>query len=119
MRRSIPGQILKKETKNKRRSIPGGRNLKNEKPAQGQTGQITTCQPRHFNRPMAYGKSPISGKQSGGFYWNPPANCDKRVVYDPENGERWIDINICRACERHKKNDCEAHNVMCNYEVMQ
>lgn len=93
--------------------------MKNEKPRQGQTGQITTCKPRHFSQPMAYGKSPISGQRSGGFYWNPPTDCDKRIFYNPENGERWIDVNICRACPRHKKNDCEAYSVECSYDIMQ
>lgn len=118
MRRSIPGKPIQKENTSKRRSTPGGRNLKNQNQKPGEIGQITTCRPRHFNEPMAYGKSPISGERSGGFYWNPPADCEKRMTYNPQNGERWIDVTICRACSRHRKNDCEAYNVQCSYEIM-
>lgn len=106
MRRSKPGQI-----KVRKRNLEN----KNEKPVE--IGQKTT--PRHFRRyPMLYGKSPVSGRRSGGFYWNPPADCHKRVMYSEENGERWIDVGICRACERHKKNDCEAYAVKCGYKEM-
>ena len=114
MRRSVPGQ----KPKSKRRSVPGGRNLENKNEKSVEKGQITTG--RHLKQyPMTYGKSLASGRRSGGYYWNPPADCiSNHIRFDPENGEQWLDVVLCRACVRHKKNTCEAHEVKCGYEQM-
>lgn len=93
--------------------------MKNENEKPVEIGKITTG--RHFPKyPMTYGKSLMSGRRSGGHYWNPPADCEcRRILFDPDNGERWIDVALCKACPRHKKNDCVAAEVVATYTAMQ
>lgn len=104
MRVSKPGQIRRGNMENKK-PVPVPQT---EIPAHG----------KHFNVPMHYGKSQKSGRRSGGFYWNPPLSCEKRVLVDRETGDRWIDVGLCRECKLHKKGQCEAAEVKCGYQEM-
>lgn len=102
MRRSKPGEIMKK------------RNQENEKANPAQNGEKTTG--KHY--PMTYGRSLRSGRTAGGMYWNPPKHCEKRMFIDEENRDVWIDVNICKACELHRKDGCEAFYVATGYRVL-
>lgn len=75
-----------------RRSIPGKK--------QGET------------LPMAYGISRRTGAVSGGHFWNPPEDCEKRVLHDGK--DRWVDAYSCLHCKRRNAG-CPAKE--CNHKL--
>lgn len=69
----------------KRRSVPGGAK----------------------SYPMQYHASRVTGKMSGGCFWNPPQDCTGRILN--YHNERWVQVWTCRTCKLLKV--CEARHV--------
>lgn len=57
---------------------------------------------------MSYMISRRTGVSMPGHFWNPPANCKKKVM--EINRERWVDAGTCGECPE-RKHGCEAKDV--------